>query len=216
MFIYPESTFSATRHPVPQSMSALPMATGIVAGSLIETSQGWRPVETLRVGELVLTYDGGAQAVAALRRTGTGAAPRSQPGPGLILAPGGALDNCADLLLAPDQPVLIHSPAAEAVLGAPGALVKARRLVGFRGIRRAPPTAPRALIALAFETEEMVFVNSGALLHCPARAQGAGAPLAEGGLADGFFPVLDAGRTRALLDLTEAGALDTADLARAA
>lgn len=216
MFMPSENSFAVARRFTPVAFAGLPFASGLVAGSLIETARGWTPVEDLRAGARVMTYDGGAQPLAAIRRVSPDHGLRAGPGAELVRVPGGALDNCGDLLLLPDQQVLIHSDAAEAVLGVPAVLIRAAALTGFRGIHRIVPEAPVALIALEFESDEMVFVNSGTLLHCPARARGARVPPAPGALVGGFFPVLGAAQARALLDLMATGARSTADLARAA
>ena len=216
MFMPSESSFAAARNLLPVTLSGLPFASGMVAGSLVETPQGWTRVEDLRAGARVMTYDGGAQRVAAIRRGSPDREIWAGPGAGLVRVPGGALDNCNDLMLLPEQPVLIHAQAAEAVLGAPAVLIRAAALTGFRGIHRILPGASVALIALEFARDEMVFVNSGTLLYCPAQVQDCNVAPAPGTLVDGFFPLLDAGQAQALLDLIETDALSTADLARAA
>jgi hypothetical protein len=215
MFMPSAKSFAAARNLLPVTLSGLPFAFGLVAGSLVETPQGWTPVETLCQGAQVLTYDGGAQPVAAIRRITPDHAAWEGQGGGLVRAPGGALNNCGALMLLPEQPVLIHSEAAEAVLGTCAVLVRAAALTGFRGIHRVAPEAPVGLVALEFARDEMVFVNSGALLHCPSRAAPVRPP-APDTLVDGFFPMLDAVQARALLDLIETDALSTADLAQAA
>lgn len=212
MFMPSENSFAVARRFTPVAFAGLRFASGLVAGSLVETPQGWMPVENLRVGTRVMTYDGGALAPTAIRRV----SPDDGLGTELVRVPGGALDNCGDLLLVPEQPVLIHSDLAEAVLGVPAVLIRAAALTGFRGVHRIVPAKPVALIALEFESDEMVFVNSGTLLHCPTKAHGMAETAAPGTLVDGFFPVLGKAQARALLDLMEMAARSTADLARAA
>lgn len=210
MFMPSKDSFAAARALSPVGAALLPAPVGMVAGSLVETADGWTPVEALGIGARVQTYDGGAQPVTAIRRVvvGRGLCPDAD----VIRVPGGALDTCADLLLPPSQQVLIHSSVAEAVLGLPAVLVEARSLVGFHGIGRVAPPAPVTLIALEFAAEEIVFANSGALVHCAAGPRAGAMPVGD----EGFFPTLDAGRAGALLGLIAAGALSTADLARAA
>lgn len=216
MFMHSEKSFASARIIRPAALSGLPFAAGMVAGSLVETPTGWTPVERLCEGMEVLTYDGGALPVTAVRRAAPNPDYWAGPEAGLVRVPGGALDNCEDLLLLPDQPVLIHAAAAEAVLGARAVLVPAAAFDGHRGIHRVVPDARVELVALAFATEEMVFVNSGTLLHCPADTFGPGAAPECGTLVDGFFPMLGRTQAEALLGLIDAGALCTADLARAA
>lgn len=186
-------------------------APGILAGSLVETEAGWCPVETLGRGTRIGTYDGGLCPLIRVERR------HLWPvgGAHLIHVPGGALDNCSDFALMPGQQVLIASDIAESVLDSAAVLVPAASLVGYRGITRQRLSRPVEVLSLIFADEEVVYVNSGALIHCAAD----GAPEQVLGLArpgrTAFFEHLAADRAAALLALIATGARSTADLVAA-
>lgn len=172
---------------------------GLVAGTLVETAAGWRQVEMLRVGDHVQTYDGGLRQLRQIDRAYYGAADGAYPLQGVLHVPAGALDNCDDLLVMPEQKLLIESQLAADLLGELAVLIPASALEGFRGITRQAPKALIEAVTLGFENEEVVYANSGLLLHCATKDTG-------------FFTELDDGRARALLSLLNArsDALDQA------
>lgn len=178
-------------------------AAGVVAGSLVETEAGWRPIETLARGMRVSTYDGGFRAVQRVERQHVWPGAETS----VIHVPAGALDNCTAFRLLAGQQVLLPSAVAEEVLDRDAALVTATALVGFRGIGRRRLFRPVEAIALRFDDDEVVHVNSGALVHCAA-----GGP----STAAAHFPALDGARAAAYLALVAEGALTTEQLCRAA
>lgn len=144
---------------------------GMGGGIVVATSVGWQKLSDIRVGQGVLTFDGGLQRVVAARTapawSGPGLCPRNLwP----VEVPQGALGNRELMKLAADQPIQIESDAAEAQGDDPFALIRARALDGVRGICRVPPAPSEILITLSFELEQIVFVAGGALMHCPAAA----------------------------------------------
>ncbi len=181
-------------------------ASGLLAGSLVETERGWRPVETLACGARVATYDGGFCPVARVERHHVWPAAEAE----VIHVPGGALDNCCDFSLLPGQHVLVTSEVAEEVLDCAGALVPASALVGYRGITRQSLVRRVEVLSLRFAGEEVVYVNSGALVHCAAE----GPEAAEA--RSTFFEVLDEARASAMLALMAAGAMRSDGLLHAA
>lgn len=145
------------------------MASGLAAGTRVATAQGWRLAEGVIAGDRVLTFDGGMQTVTSVERgrlwTGLDIwSRRSWP----LRVPPGALDNAVELVLLPDQTVMIELDDAEVVLGDPFALVPARALDGFRGITRFAPDETIEVIKIHFDRDQVVFVESGALCLCPA------------------------------------------------
>ena len=143
---------------------------GLVAGTKVATREGWRPVEGILAGDECLTFDGGLQPVVQVtRRTLERDALRSDPANWPLIVPAGALGNREEMILLPDQSVLVESDTAEAVFGDPFAMIPALALTGLRGIHRAPPQAAFEVITLGFACEEVVYANAGALFHCPAR-----------------------------------------------
>ena len=179
---------------------------GVLAASLVETPQGWKPAGMLGRGSLVQTYDGGLCAVTQVERRYMWPAAGAE----VVHVPGGALDTCDDLWLMPGQAVLIFSPVVEEVLEAAAALVPAWALVGFCGISLRPLLRPAEMVTLSFASTEMVYVNSGALVQC----QDAGGAIAD--RQPDYFPRLEGARAKAMLALIGDAALSTADLRRVA
>ncbi len=168
---------------------AAPVVTGIVAGTLLETGLGWRDVATLRIGDAVQTLDGGLARIHGLDRRILQPAAETA----LILVPGGCHDACSDLWLVPGQHLLIDT-LEDASIGAPFALVPALALTTDALVRRDFPTHPVEVITPLFADEEVVFANSGVLIHCPGVMDGAGRYP-----ENSFFPRLDTLAARAFL-----------------
>lgn len=166
-----------------------PVTTGIVTGTLVETATGWQPIEALRRGDCVQTLDGGLAKVLHLDRR------LLQPEleTPLLLLPGGQYDACSDLLLLPGQHLLIDTLDDPESEGAPFALLPALALLGSAA-RRHHMTQPLEIITPLFADEEVIYANTGVLLHCPGLTDGANRYP-----EDSFFPRLDAPRARALL-----------------
>lgn len=143
---------------------------GIVAGTKVATQYGWRPVEAVAVGDMVLTFDGGMQPVKGVRRdrvwtAGANGDPASWP----LHVPAGALGNRSDMVLLPHQAVMVESDTAERLFGDPFAVIPALALEGYRGITRIMPEAHMDVVTLVFEHDEVVFGNIGALFLCPSQ-----------------------------------------------
>ncbi len=172
---------------------ALPVTTGLAAGTPVETRSGWRAVDTLRPGDAVQTLDGGLRRIAAMDRTWL--LPAMQ-GSVLDLA-GGVFGNCDRVTLLPDQHLLLDLDAADLTGDLPdalGALMAAQALDGHRGITRRISRAPLEVVTLMFPEEELVWAASGLLLHCPSVRHGTGTP-PQGDI----FPTLATPAARRLL-----------------
>lgn len=142
-------------------------AEGITSGTLIATEQGWLPIEQVRVGCDVLTFDNGAATVANIERRilwpGQGACPKSMwP----LAVPAGVLGNRRAMLLLPDQNVMLESDLAEMLFGDPFALVPAAALEGYRGIIRLCPHRAIEIVSLRFAEDQLVYANGSGVLHC--------------------------------------------------
>lgn len=143
------------------------MAEGLIAGTLVATETGWKAVETLQVGDRIVTFDSGMRPVKAVRRavlhTAAGAAPRTVwP----MAIPAGALGNRTAMTLLPGQSVLIESDAAEMLYGDPFSMVQAGMLEGHNGIARVQPEAETPIVMLEFDEDEVIYVNGMLLVHC--------------------------------------------------
>ncbi len=163
---------------------------GLIAGTLVEGPKGWLPVENLRIGDALQSYDGGLARVLGLDRQWIS----SKRGDHLVHLPGGALDNCCDLMLLPGQNLLIDMLNDGALPNAIVALIPAVALDGWLGAHCVPFERPIEVITPRFADDEAIFANSGTLLHCPGIRQQAGEPVSE------FFTMLDIGQAQSLLD----------------
>ncbi len=144
------------------------LAAGLVAGTMVATAMGWRPVEALAKGDLILTFDRGLQPLRGVTRGLHWDADTLCPEALWPLrVPAGALGNQQDMTLLPEQAVMIESDTADMLYGDPFTLIDAADLDGYRGIERMPPVVEIEVIQLQFDNDEVVFANSGALVHCP-------------------------------------------------
>jgi hypothetical protein len=150
------------------------------AQTLLETPLGWSNVDTLSVGDTVATLDGGFARITAISHP-----ERTQP---LIHVPGGVLSSCSDLHLPADTYVALTPPAH--LSDAPVVSVPLKALSGWRGIRPTLFGGPD-LATLHFEEEEMIYAQTGLLIH------------AKSDNASGFYKTLEYGDTRAMLSLIE-------------
>jgi hypothetical protein len=121
------------------------------AGTRILTPSGERRIETLAVGDPVVTLDHGPQPIRWIgRRTvaGTGAfAP--------VRFATGSIGNTRPLVLSPQHRVLWQSARAELFYGAAAVLVPAMHLEGCPGVCRAP-VARVTYLHLLFDRHEIV------------------------------------------------------------
>lgn len=123
-----------------------------LVGTRIDTPAGPRPIESLAVGDRVMTMDHGPQPVRWIGRgrvAGTG-----------WLAPvriaAGTMGNARDLLVSPNHRILLRAPEAELYFASNEVLVAAKHLVNGATIRRAPRRWA-IYLHLAFDRHEMVF-----------------------------------------------------------
>lgn len=142
---------------------------GLIEGTSVATQEGWRPVETLRKGESVLTFDGGAQRVVAVIRDqiwgGIGACPENLwP----LHVPAGTIGNQSDALVMPHQGVLIESDEISDQWGDPFAVVPGAALAVLEGVERLEPYGTVEVVLPIFEEDQMIFADHGALAFCQA------------------------------------------------
>lgn len=174
-------------HSFPRKTNAI--TTGLVAGTLVEGPKGWLPVEDLRIGCTVHSFDGGLARVLGLDRHWI----TPNRGDYLVHLPGGALDNCCDLTLLPGQNLLVDTQNDIALPDAIVVLIPAAALEGWLGAHRVPLETPIEVITPRFANDEAVFANSGTLLHCPGIRQPAGTPTSD------FFTGLDLAQAQRFL-----------------
>lgn len=142
--------------------------TGIISGTRVASRSGWCPIERVERGTEVLTFDSGFQEVRAVERTVLWSDLASCPAHIRPLeVPAGVLGNRDTLYLMPDQSVLVEIDAAEELFGDPFALIPVRALQGVAGISRAVPDTQATATILRFDSEQVIFANSGAMFLCP-------------------------------------------------
>jgi len=172
---------------------------GIVAGTKVATPTGWRCIEAIAEGDMVLTFDGGMQAVVSVQReviwtNGVADDPANWP----LNVPAGALGNREDMTLLPHQAVLVESDAAESIFGDPFAMIPAAALEGFRSITRMAPAERVEIVTLQFAQDEVVFGNIGALFFCPKSVD-----LIQATAANAAYQVLNMEQADAIISLLE-------------
>lgn len=158
------------------------------SGTMLETPSGWRPVETLAKGDQVYTLDGGYAELTGIRthRVAAGSARA-------IHVPAGSLNNCSDMMLTAGQHVALVEPECETLFQTPCVLAPAAAMCGFRGISSISGYSDIEATELCFATEEIVYAQTGALIHVPS------------GVSEPFFRTLSYGETRALLAMINRG-----------
>lgn len=174
-----------TKNATPASfLRVLPAAApvGLSGATLIETETGWKPAETLRIGTRVHTFDGGLATILGLDR-----APVTDSA--AILIPGGIAGNCADLILPRGQTILVDTLDDPSLPDAEMVLVPSAAFTGLPGVHETRLTGE--VITPMFADEEILWANSGTLLHCPS--------LAGPGFDGGFFQTLPVAQARAFL-----------------
>ncbi|WP_299042451.1 Hint domain-containing protein [uncultured Tateyamaria sp.] len=177
MFLNHDTAFAEIT-PVASPMTPRISAT-MTAHTMLETEAGWTTVDGLQAGDAVATLDGGFAPITAITRSD-----RAAP---LVHIPGGVLSTCSDITLPADAYVALHTPAGW--IDAPVVAIPVKALSGWRGVRPTLFHGPD-LAQLHFDTEEMIFAQTGLLIHA--------APATE----ETFFPRLDYGNARAMLAAT--------------
>lgn len=138
---------------------------GLLPGRQIATDQGWRPVETLAAGDLVLTFEHGLRRLEHVGTAHVGTA--SQQGRVSALhVPAGAIGNRRGITLLPAQLVLLDCDFAEARFGDPFILVPAAYLEGYKGITATKLTPGLTSYMLGFANREIIHADGSALLSC--------------------------------------------------
>lgn len=154
---------------LPEGDTAEPVC--FTAGTRIATPGGEVQVETLERGDLVLTADSGTAKVRArLERRVSAAEMTGRPTFRPVRISAGALGPGVperDLLVSRQHRMLVSSPIAARMFGAPDVLVAAHRLTDLPGVDVAEP-APVTYVHLVLDRHEIV--------------------LAEGAPSESFFP----------------------------
>jgi hypothetical protein len=134
-----------------------------VAGTLIETADGLRAVETLVPGDLVMTADHGLRPLVWTGSRMVNAAElQSRPKWRPVRIAAGALGvnlPARDVLLSPQHRVLVRSKIALRMFDASEVLVAAKDLVGLPGITLAEDVAEVHYVHLMFDSHQIIFAE---------------------------------------------------------
>jgi hypothetical protein len=159
-------TITSSEHALPEYGS---LAEGLLDGRQVATDSGWRAVETLKPGDMVLTFDNGMQKLVDRISAPVAPDPRtSSLSMRCVSVPRGAIGNRRDITLLPSQLVLLECDYAAARFGDPFILVQAGALVGYRGITRGLLPTKMKSHMLAFKEEQIIHTDGSALLWCHA------------------------------------------------
>lgn len=172
--------------------------TGLLSDIQVATQNGWRPAGSLIAGDMVLTFDHGAQPLCAVQTVEID--PRILPDRKrhLMHVPAGTIGNPLDVQILPMQEVVVELDEAEERYGDPFVPVPAYVLDGYKGIHKARFDSTITVIMLAFEREEIVLSSGGvlALSVTEAALSPVATALAE---PEGRYPRLPAAELRRLL-----------------
>lgn len=164
-------------------------------GVMIATPDGPVPVETLRVGDLVLTRDHGPQPVrwiGSRRLDAVDLAHRPNLRPVRIAAEAlGKRIPAEDLLVSPQHRMLVQSKIAHRMFGAPEVLAAARQLLELDGVEIAGDVESVEYFHILFDRHEVVSANgalSESLYPGPMAMKGVG-PVARREITE-LFPEL--------------------------
>lgn len=131
-------------------------------GTLIQTPTGSVPVETLRIGDLVITADHGPVPLRSVcMRTYSAAALTSHNNALPIRISKGALGNGLpnrDLLVSPQHRVLLHSRIIKRMYGVPEILAPAVQLTRMKGIERVTSSSV-TYVHLVFSAHQVIFAE---------------------------------------------------------
>lgn len=139
---------------------------GLLTGRLVATDTGWRAVETLRAGDMVLTFDQGMQPLVDCSPAPLQHDPRGAEMDWGVFVPKGAIGNRRAITLLPSQLVLLDCAYAENRYGDPFILAPAALLVGYKNIARVQLSMDLLCYRLTFADEQVVHTDGSALLVC--------------------------------------------------
>ena len=186
------------------------------AGTLIDTPDGPRPIETLKAGDLVCTHDGPAKPLRWIGTTRVAAEGRLAP---IVFAPG-SIGNTRVLRVSPEHRMLIRGWQAQLLFGQDEVLMAAKHFVNGDTIR-ACPGGTVTYLHMLFDEHELV-MSEGAIsesLLPVAQATVGFHDAAQAELRHLFPDLFDGSRNartrRACVTGRESGALHPASYAKA-
>lgn len=148
---------------------------GLLPGTLVATGTGWRKIETLQPGEMVLTFDNGMQPVERVHDLTIPHHALPAHKAFIMVVPRGVLGNRRQIELLPLQEIILESDFAEEQYGDPFVLIQALMLDGFDGIHRVPLRGDLRIYMPTFAQEQLIHACGTALVT--ARAESDFSPL---------------------------------------
>ena len=124
------------------------------AGTRIATAKGHRPIEKLRVGDLVETADHGLQPIRWIGHMTVDGMGEQAP----ILISAGALGNKRDIMVSPLHRMLVSGWRVELLFGTDEVIAAAKMLVDGAGIRP-QPMREVTYFHILFDAHEIVFAE---------------------------------------------------------
>ncbi|MCE8525285.1 choice-of-anchor L domain-containing protein [Ruegeria pomeroyi] len=126
-----------------------------VAGTPIRVPNGRVPVETLEIGDLVMTRDNGPQPLRWIGRTTRLSKGIDAP----VLIQRNALGRHGPVAVSPNHRVMLEMSRSELLFGSREVLVKAKDLVNGRDIKRCTDGLPVTYVHLLFDRHEVIWAN---------------------------------------------------------
>jgi len=123
-----------------------------VAGTMIQTPEGERPVESLKPGDLVLTHDEGPQPLRWIGQRRVAATGNFAP----VEIRAGTFGAHRRLLVSPQHRILVRDALAELLFGEDEVLIAAKYLVNGRSVR-VRPGGEVDYVHLLFDRHQVVF-----------------------------------------------------------
>jgi hypothetical protein len=134
------------------SISMMTAAHDVAVGTIVLTMDGAIPVEFLTPGDRIITRNGA--------QTLRGAKARTVADCTMIRVCGDEMDDGqADVMLTPDQPILIRDWRARAITGNTQAMIAAGRLVDGAYMRRETVVAQR-VVRLEFDAPVVIYAGN--------------------------------------------------------
>jgi len=130
-----------------------------LAGTLIETAVGTRPIENLRAGDLIWTADDGLQPLIWAGKRMVSAAEQLHPGLAPICIPAGALGHGQpeqDLYVSPNHRIAVSHATSAVYFDAREALIAAKHMDGHRGAQYSAMAEPLCYHHLLFEKHQLI------------------------------------------------------------
>jgi len=142
--------------------------TGFPVGTRVRTEHGERSIETLKAGDRIIARHG---KLASIKSTQTGDQP-TKDGPILIEkgALGGGLPR-RDVLMAPDQNILLADPLLEQLFDCTTAIVTTRDLIGLKGVGEVSNITPLAYVQVECDVPEVLFCSGLACVSQSAESE---------------------------------------------